>query len=98
MKISKIAAFFGAVLVSSMAWAVPPAMDSYQTLTKLHGDWKLAPANKQEGGATKKGPAAKLIGTDKTAISFKVIGKGSTVQEKSTSGHRQGNGNNVSLR
>ena len=30
---------------------------------------------------TMKGPAAKLIGTDTTPISFKVIGKGSTVQE-----------------
>jgi hypothetical protein len=29
----------------------------------------------------KKGPAEKLIGTDKTAISFKVVGKGSAVQE-----------------
>lgn len=41
----------------------------------------LSPANEQEGGATKKGPAANLVGTDTTAISFKVIGKGSTIQE-----------------
>jgi len=41
----------------------------------------LSPASEQEGGATKKGPAAKLVGTDNTAISFKVIGKGRTIQE-----------------
>ena len=57
------------------------ARSAFKTLALLEGEWMLAPANKQEGGATKKGPAAKLIGTDKTAMSFKVIGKGSTVQE-----------------
>lgn len=61
--------------------AASPALNNYKTLASLEGDWKLASAEKQEGGATKKGPAAKLIGTDKTAMSFKVIGKGSTVQE-----------------
>lgn len=79
MKMSIIAA--GVVLVFNTVWAAAPAMDNYKTLTKLQGEWKLAPADKQEGGATKKGPAAKLIGTDITAMSFKVIGKGSTVQE-----------------
>jgi hypothetical protein len=47
----------------------------------LKGDWVLAPAAQQEGGATKKGPAAKIIGTDNTAMSFKLVGKGTTVQE-----------------
>ena len=56
-------------------------MDNYLALADLKGDWKLAPAEQQEGGATKKGPAAKMLGTDGTAMSFKVIGKGSTVQE-----------------
>jgi len=65
----------------SSVWAASSVLDNYKTLTLLQGDWKLAPANEQEGGATKKGPAAKLIGTNKTAMSFKVIGKGSTVQE-----------------
>lgn len=77
----KIAAFLGLILLANSVWASPPALDSYKTLTSLQGVWKLAPADKQEGGATKKGPAAKLVGTDKTAMSFKVIGKGSTVQE-----------------
>lgn len=84
MKISKTSKIFTVavmVLVFNVVWAAPPAMDNYKTLTKLQGEWKLASSDKQEGGATMKGPAAKLIGTDKTAISFKVIGKGSTVQE-----------------
>lgn len=63
------------------AWAASPAVENYNTMKMLKGDWKLAPANEQEGGATKKGPAAKLLGTNKTAMSFKVIGKGSTIQE-----------------
>ena len=69
------------LLLSSSAWTASPAVDNYKTLTLLQGNWMLAPVDKQEGGATKKGPAAKLLGTDKTAMSFKVIGKGSTVQE-----------------
>lgn len=81
MKILNITTFLGLLLLTNSASAALPALDNYKTLTSLQGDWKLAPANLQEGGATKKGPASKLIGTDKTAISFKVIGKGSTVQE-----------------
>ena len=69
------------VLVVTSVWAATTSFNHYKTLTLLEGDWMLSPADKQEGGATKKGPAAKLIGTDNTAISFKVIGKGSTMQE-----------------
>lgn len=65
----------------SSAWAGSEALDGYTMITTLDGEWILSPSDKQEGGATKKGPAAEIIGTDKTAISFKVIGKGSTVQE-----------------
>ena len=57
------------------------AYSNYRSLTLLKGDWKLAAADVQEGGATKKGPALKLLGSDKTAMTFIVIGKGSTVQE-----------------
>lgn len=77
----KIAIVVGMGLLCQAVWAGTETMGHYQTLAKLEGDWKLAPAGQQEGGATKKGPAAKLIGTDATAMSFKVIGKGSTVQE-----------------
>jgi hypothetical protein len=47
----------------------------------LNGDWVLSPTEIQEGGATKKGPAAKLVGAGRTALSFKVVGKSSAVQE-----------------
>ncbi|MEN8251218.1 MAG: hypothetical protein ABFS32_19955 [Bacteroidota bacterium] len=69
------------IFAISSAFASNPAQQKYDTLTQLQGEWKLAHADKQEGGATKKGPAAKIIGTNKTAISFKVIGRGSTLQE-----------------
>ena len=69
------------VLVVNSVWAATTSLNHYKTLTLLEGDWMLSPADEQEGGATKKGPAAKLIGTENTAISFKVIGKGSTIQE-----------------
>ena len=65
----------------SSTWAGSDALDNYKTLTMLDGDWKLSPANAQQGGATKKGPAAQLVGTNETAISFKVVGKGSALQE-----------------
>ena len=69
------------LLLTSSVCADSAALDNYKTLALLQGEWMLAPVDKQEGGATKKGPAAKLLGTDTTAMSFKVIGKGSTVQE-----------------
>ena len=68
-------------LISNSVWADTNALNHYKTLTMLDGDWILSPADAQEGGATKKGPAEKLIGTDMTAMSFKVVGKGSAVQE-----------------
>jgi len=78
-----ITALLGLALLSSSLWAITPtpAQINYNTLASLQGNWVLAPANMQEGKTTKKGPAAKLLGTNKTAISFKVIGKGSTIQE-----------------
>jgi hypothetical protein len=67
-------------LVSSV-WADSESLNDYKTITMLDGDWVLSPADVQEGGAIKKGPAAELMGIDGTAISFKVVGKGSAVQE-----------------
>ena len=80
----------------SSVWAASNTLNNYKTLTLLGGDWMLSPLAEQEGGATKKGPAAKLIGTDETAISFKVIGKGSTTGKPLT-WYRQRNGDNVPL-
>ena len=81
MKFLNYTCFVSLTLLGSAVWADTPPLNHYKTLTLLEGDWVLSPADKQEGGATKKGPAAKLIGTDATAMSFKVIGKGSAVQE-----------------
>lgn len=81
MKSIRIVITLGLSLVLSNVWAATNSLDYYKTITLLQGDWMLSPAKQQEGGATKKGPAANLVGTDKTAMTFKVIGKGSTVQE-----------------
>ena len=50
-------------------------------MTQLSGDWKLASGDQQEGKATKHKLVAPMIGTDQTAMAFKIIGKGSTVQK-----------------
>ena len=81
MRFVRITCILFLALALSSVWAATTSLNHYKTLTLLKGDWMLSSANEQEGGATKKDPAAKLIGTDKTAISFKVIGKGSTIQE-----------------
>lgn len=81
MKLIHMALTFGLILILSNTWATSESLNHYKMLTTLQGNWMLSPVEQQEGGATKKGPAEKLVGTDKTAMSFKVIGKGSTVQE-----------------
>ena len=81
MKIRKIILLAGLALAASSAWADSDAINNFRTITLLDGVWVLSPADVQEGGATKKGPATELIGTDKTAMAFKVVGKGSAVQE-----------------
>ena len=81
MKLMNHAFIFSLALVASSAWAATTSLNHYRTLTLLEGDWMFSPADEQEGGATKKEPAAKIVGTDNTAISFKVIGKGSAIQE-----------------
>ena len=81
MKILQYISFLGLAMAVSNAWSGPDAINNYKTLTMLDGEWILSSADIQEGGTTKKGPAAELIGTTNTAISFKVVGKGSAVQE-----------------
>ena len=81
MKKLHTAMIIGLTYAFSNVWAATDSLNHYMTLTKLHGDWVLSPADQQEGGATKKGPAAKLLSTDETAMSFRVIGKGKAVQE-----------------
>lgn len=81
MKTLLIAPVVGLALALSSAWADTSELNNFKTLTLLEGDWMLSPAKVQEGGATEKGPAGKLVGTDETAISFKLVGKGSALQE-----------------
>ncbi len=81
MHILKYISFIGIALAVSNVLAESNAISNYKTLTILDGIWILSPADVQEGGATKKGPAAELVGTGKTAMAFKIVGKGSAVQE-----------------
>ena len=53
----------------------------YQWIKQLEGEWVLSAAERQEGHATKRPEVAALVGTDTTAMNFKLIGRGSTVQE-----------------
>ena len=46
----------------------------------LEGEWVLSSAAKQEGKATKHKLDAPLLGSDAVGMSFKLVGKGSTVQ------------------
>ena len=81
MKLLQILVMLASGLALQSTWASSEAINQYKALTALEGDWVLSPAEQQEGGTTKKGPAAEIVGTDTTAMSFKVIGKGSTLQE-----------------
>ena len=81
MKYLRLISVLCLILIFGGAWAGTSSLNHFRTLTSLDGDWVLSGAGAQEGGATKKGPAAKLVGTGETAISFRVIGKGSTLQE-----------------
>jgi len=48
----------------------------------LNGDWRLSPESAQEGTTSYKNPKISfLVGTQETAISYKLIGAGATIQE-----------------
>ena len=57
------------------------AKQIYSSMKTLKGEWVLSSADKQEGKATKHKLVAPLVGTDAVGMSFKLVGKGSTVQE-----------------
>ena len=58
------------------------AYDVYEWMESLEGEWVLSPADKQTGTNSYKHKAVfPMLGTDKTGISFKSIGKKSTIQE-----------------
>ena len=68
-------------IVLNMPCYADNARQIYSSMQGLEGAWVLSPADKQEGKATKHKLVAPLVGTDAVAMSFKFVGKGSTVQE-----------------
>ena len=81
MKAQKCIILFVLMACSFLSHATDNARTQYQSMTNLKGDWILSPAGQQQGKATQHKLVTPLIGTDTTAMSFKLIGKGSTVQE-----------------
>lgn len=78
---STIALLVATIVILPGTATAGSAQDGYNLMTRLSGDWSLADATRQEGKATLDKLVVPLVGTDKTAMSFRVIGKGSTVQE-----------------
>lgn len=78
-----------AALALSMAVAVPIMADmkpkeAYDHMVKvLTGEWTMSPADKQIGttGAHLHPAVKRLLGTDRTGVAYKVIGRGATLQE-----------------
>lgn len=78
------------LLVSSfIASADDKARNIYNAMKNLQGDWIFAPESMQEGKATQHKLVAPLLGTETVAMSFKTIGKGSTVQENLLPGNKK---------
>jgi len=70
-------------LTSAMADQLDPS-DMFEYMKKaLKGEWKLSPEDKQINttGAYKNPMVFPLVGTDATAVAYKFIGFGSTLQE-----------------
>ena len=65
----------------SMVAAEEGSLAVYKWMQQLEGDWVLSPAVIQEGAATKHNLVAPMVGSDQVAMSFRIIGAGSTVQE-----------------
>ncbi|BAF71869.1 hypothetical protein [Sulfurovum sp. NBC37-1] len=71
------------VLSSSATATDMEAGDVFEYLkSALHGEWKLSPKEKQTNTTAYKNKyVLPLVGTDKTAVAYKFIGFGSTLQE-----------------
>ena len=78
----KIILFFISIstLIGGYSYA-DNAAQTYKSTQALEGEWTLSPAGEQQGKATNHKLVAPLVGTDAVAINFKLVGKGSTVQE-----------------
>ncbi len=69
------------VAITSAASYASDAQQIYTSTKALEGDWILSTADNQQGKATEHKIVAPLVGTDTVAMNFKLVGKGSTVQE-----------------
>ena len=73
-----------AALAATTATAEMKAAEAYKYMTEvLKGEWKMSPADKQIGttGAHLHPAVKRLLGTDRTGVAYKVIGRGATLQE-----------------
>lgn len=71
----------GLAIGSVNAEPISEAQKQFNFMSSLKGDWKLSSKDKQEGKSVYHKLVAPLLGTDKVAMSFKIVGVGSTVQE-----------------
>lgn len=69
------------LVISCSTMAAEEPREIYQWMKQLNGQWKLSPADQQEGGASKHSLVAPLVGTDADAMVFSLVGAHSTVQE-----------------
>lgn len=80
MKKSITYVVFVSILFISHSYA-DNATQIYKSTKYLEGEWTLSSVDAQEGKATKHKLVEPLVGTDTVAMKFKLIGKGSTIQE-----------------
>jgi len=74
----------GAALIAALparAESQAQPREIYEWTSQLAGDWVLADADQQEGGTKTHPSVTPMFGTDQVAMSFKLVGRGSTVQE-----------------
>jgi hypothetical protein len=89
---SSICLFAAGLLISTAPLSAgndQAARDQYNWLKQLQGDWVLAPADQQEGKATQHKLVAPLLGTETVAMRYRIIGKGSTIQENLLPGNEK---------
>ena len=80
---------FAAMVAISLAAAIPvmaemKPKEAYDHMVKvLSGEWTMSPADKQIGttGAHLHPAVKRLLGSDRTGVAYKVIGRGATLQE-----------------
>jgi len=80
-----LAAASGVVLLFALqpvlADSPPGPRQVYDWIKSLEGQWTLSAAELQEGGTKTHPSVVPILGTDDVAMEFKLIGRGSTVQE-----------------